>query len=253
MLPHLTGIGQFGPCQSAIGRGPGLVPSAERGHLMKPQSLSRVVVVASAVVLMIVVPTEARQQVVHRHGAPDALTRATQDRGAAVMGFDQEKTTHHFLLHPDGGTIDISVDDLLDQTNLQAIRLHLKKVEVDFGRGDFSMPHAIHAPQSAVKLTHQLRHEVAGAPAHQHVVSAAAPPRPVTHHAVGDMSTLFVPGAATMSRLKTAIRYRYEETTRGGRIAITTANADAVAAIHEFLRYQITEHRTGDPGKVVAR
>ena len=32
-------------------------------------------------------------------------------RGAAAMGFDQDKTTHHFLLYDDGGAIDISVND----------------------------------------------------------------------------------------------------------------------------------------------
>jgi hypothetical protein len=33
----------------------------------------------------------------------------------------------------------------------------------------------------------------------------------------------------------------------GGRVRIHTSNARAVQAIHEFLRFQITEHQTGDP------
>jgi hypothetical protein len=30
-------------------------------------------------------------------------------------------------------------------------------------------------------------------------------------------------------------------------VRITTGNRDALKAVHEFLRYQIREHKTGDP------
>lgn len=54
------------------------------------------------------------------------------------------------------------------------------------------------------------------------------------------------PGAARMAELRSAIRYEYEDTKRGGRVTIRSANAEAVRAVHEFLRYQIREHHTGD-------
>ncbi|HET6898319.1 MAG TPA: hypothetical protein VFK70_08230 [Vicinamibacteria bacterium] len=54
------------------------------------------------------------------------------------------------------------------------------------------------------------------------------------------------PGAATMARLKESIRYRYEPTDRGGRITIDTSNHEARQAIHDFLRFQIRDHRTRD-------
>jgi hypothetical protein len=54
------------------------------------------------------------------------------------------------------------------------------------------------------------------------------------------------PGAATMARLKESIRYRYEATDRGGRVTIDTSNREARKAIHEFLRFQIRDHRTQD-------
>ena len=54
------------------------------------------------------------------------------------------------------------------------------------------------------------------------------------------------PGASTMARLRGAIRYRYEPTDRGGRITIDTSNGEARKAIHEFLRFQIQDHRTKD-------
>ena len=55
------------------------------------------------------------------------------------------------------------------------------------------------------------------------------------------------PGVATMQRLKAAITYSFEVTDRGGVVRLTTSNADARDAIHDFLRYQIKEHGTGDP------
>jgi hypothetical protein len=54
------------------------------------------------------------------------------------------------------------------------------------------------------------------------------------------------PGTTTMKLLKAAIRYHYEEMPSGGRVRIETADTVAAAAIHDFLRFQITEHDTGD-------
>ena len=54
------------------------------------------------------------------------------------------------------------------------------------------------------------------------------------------------PGAATMSKRRAQIRYRYQETERGGRIDITTSDWQALQAVHAFLRFQISDHQTGD-------
>jgi hypothetical protein len=54
------------------------------------------------------------------------------------------------------------------------------------------------------------------------------------------------PGVETMTRLKDQIHYSYEAAENGGRVVISSANAEAVAAIHKFLKFQITEHKTGD-------
>jgi hypothetical protein len=54
------------------------------------------------------------------------------------------------------------------------------------------------------------------------------------------------PGVATMKKRKAFIKYRFKETERGGRIAISTANPKALQAVHRFLRFQIGDHRTGD-------
>jgi len=58
------------------------------------------------------------------------------------------------------------------------------------------------------------------------------------------------PGVAVMIKLKDQILYRYEEITQGGRVIISSENPEAVDAIQSFLRFQITEHRTGDAVEV---
>jgi len=55
------------------------------------------------------------------------------------------------------------------------------------------------------------------------------------------------PGVAALERLKTEVKYEFQKTERGGTVRITTANAEALQAVHEFLRFQIDDHRTGDP------
>jgi len=54
------------------------------------------------------------------------------------------------------------------------------------------------------------------------------------------------PGVPTMKRLKAQIQYKYEETNTGGRVLIHSDNTKAIDAIHDFLRFQIREHHTGD-------
>jgi hypothetical protein len=58
------------------------------------------------------------------------------------------------------------------------------------------------------------------------------------------------PGADTMSRLKADIVYTYEETERGGLVRISAKSPQALAAVHQFLRFQIQDHQTGDPTDV---
>jgi hypothetical protein len=70
--------------------------------------------------------------------------RAMHDRGALAMGFDQQKTVHHFLLYDDGGAIDISAKDPADAKDRDAIRSHLPHIAVMFGRGDFDVPMLVH-------------------------------------------------------------------------------------------------------------
>jgi hypothetical protein len=55
-----------------------------------------------------------------------------------------------------------------------------------------------------------------------------------------------VPGTATMTQLKDQIHWELHETPRGAQLKITADNKPALEAIHQFLRFQIEDHRTGD-------
>jgi hypothetical protein len=137
------------------------------------------------------------------HGASD-------QRGAMVMGFDQTRTTHHFLLFTDGGAIEVSVNDAADAKNRDAIRSHLPHIAKMFGDGDFDAPMLVHDSKN-------------------------------------------VPGTTVMGERKNAIRYHYVETAQGGRVDIVTTDPAALAAVHQFLKYQIAEHKTGDSTTALRR
>jgi len=124
-------------------------------------------------------------------------------RGDKAMGFDHLKTTHHFLLANDGGSIQVEANDLKDTESRDQIRRHLQHIAMMFSEGNFSIPMLVHDKTP--------------------------------------------PGSERMQQLKAEISYKYRETERGALIRISTANQEALRAIHEFLRFQIKEHMTGDP------
>jgi hypothetical protein len=140
------------------------------------------------------------------HSAQMKREAEMKQHGRMAMGFDQDKTTHHFTLTRDGGAIGVSANDSADESTRAQIRAHLQEVALAFGQGNFEKP----------LLTHS---EVP-------------------------------PGVSGMQRHKSAIRYTFEPTDRGGSLRIATSDADALNAIHDFLRYQIREHGTGDPTTV---
>jgi hypothetical protein len=135
--------------------------------------------------------------------AQDARKKEVDARGDHMMGFSHEKTTHHFLLSKDGGSINVSVNDPNDASSRDQIRMHLQHIAKMFAAGDFNAPMFIHDQVP--------------------------------------------PGVPVMKKLKNRIAYKYEESDNGARIRMISSNNDAVAAIHDFLKFQITDHQTGDP------
>lgn len=84
----------------------------------------------------------------------DQRFQEMNQRGNLSMGFDQEKTKHHFRSADDGGAIEVTVNDPQDAANLTAIRTHLKQVAADFAQGDFRSPLATHGelPTGAAEM-----------------------------------------------------------------------------------------------------
>ncbi|MGH9701942.1 MAG: hypothetical protein ACRD4K_01095 [Candidatus Acidiferrales bacterium] len=126
-------------------------------------------------------------------------------RGNQAMGFSHEKTTHHFLLADDGGSIEIQANDPKDIASQDQIREHLGHIVKRFAAGDFEIPMFIHATTP--------------------------------------------PGVPVMKTLRDQIQYGYEKMDRSARVRITTKNAEALDAIHDFLRFQISDHQSGDPAE----
>jgi hypothetical protein len=137
------------------------------------------------------------------HLAQMAKDAALKGRGAVAMGFDQDKTTHHFRLYATGGAIEVVANDAADVTTLSQVRTHLKEIAGEFATADFAKPFATH----------------------------------------GEVP----PGVRTMQAQRSALAFQYEDTPAGGRVRIATSDATVIQAVHEFLRYQIREHATGDP------
>ena len=65
-------------------------------------------------------------------------------RGDHVMGFDHMKTTHHFLLQEQGGSIEVTANNADDVESSKQIRMHLKHIAMMFAEGNFKAPMLIH-------------------------------------------------------------------------------------------------------------
>jgi hypothetical protein len=61
-----------------------------------------------------------------------------------------------------------------------------------------------------------------------------------------------VPGTEGLKRLRDRIVYASDDIRDGGRLRIRTRHARALLAVHEFLRFQIRDHKTGDLEHVTA-
>jgi hypothetical protein len=127
------------------------------------------------------------------------------DRAGQAMGFDQQRTTHHFRIEPTGGVIEVTAKDAADQASIDEIRMHLQHIAVAFGKGDFALPMLVHDTKP--------------------------------------------PGIDTMKARRAMMTFTFEQLQTGGRVVIRTSDEHARQALHEFLRFQIREHHTGDPIK----
>ena len=80
----------------------------------------------------------AAQTVEEKRGA------GVPERGDHVMGFDHEKTVHHFRLTRGGGVIEAEAKDPDDVESRDLVRTHFTHIAAKFAEGDFEAPMLIH-------------------------------------------------------------------------------------------------------------
>ena len=68
--------------------------------------------------------------------SPQEHFSGVNTRGDEAMGFSHEKTTHHFYLFKDGGSIEIASNDPADTDAIQAVHEFLKFQIEDHQTGD---------------------------------------------------------------------------------------------------------------------
>ncbi|MEU8285416.1 hypothetical protein AB0C01_13850 [Micromonospora sp. NPDC048905] len=82
---------------------------------------------------------------------PTPVTSSRQaevaERGASVMPFDLERTTHQFTKSGSGGVQTVTADDPQDASQVALIQQHLHEETSRFRRGDFTDPAAIHGDE----------------------------------------------------------------------------------------------------------
>jgi hypothetical protein len=91
--------------------------------------------IAGLLLLNLYVSAQTGKQPDHTH---------MEERGNAGMGFDQQKTTHHFLLTQDGGVIQVSANSPDDKASVEEIQMHLHHIAGAFASGDFDIPMFVH-------------------------------------------------------------------------------------------------------------
>lgn len=78
-----------------------------------------------------------------QHDASHHTEGTVESRGNQVMGFDQQKATHNFLIQKNGGVIRVTAKEN-DEATVAQIREHLGKIATEFKAGNFVAPELIH-------------------------------------------------------------------------------------------------------------
>jgi hypothetical protein len=131
-------------------------------------------------------------------GGLDERQEDVAERGAEVMPFDLEATTHRFEPTDEGVVQTVVADDPTDAANVALVREHLAAEAERFAGGDYADPAAIHGDD--------------------------------------------MPGLAELEAGADRIDVAYAETSAGGRITYTTADAGLVDALHRWADAQVMDH-----------
>ncbi len=118
------------PMGSRVGRGPGPSARAKQSWLVAGVVIG---LLAAAGAWWAV--SSAREA--HHRGE-------VASRGAQVMPFDLDRTTHVFAPRPNGGVQTVIADDPTDAQRVRLVRTHLRDEAEGFRSGDFSDPLFVH-------------------------------------------------------------------------------------------------------------
>ena len=98
----------------------------------------------------------------HNMGGNSGMSNEDMKRGDRVMGFDHTKTTHHFRLLPDGGSIEVTANSSTDTESRDEIRMHLGHIAKMFAAGNFNAPMLVHdQTPPGVPVMKRLKDEIA--------------------------------------------------------------------------------------------
>lgn len=131
-------------------------------------------------------------------GDADDRQAEVAERGAEVMPFDLDATTHRFEPLDDGLLQTVVADDPADGDQVALVREHLVDEADRFAEGDFDDPASIHGDE--------------------------------------------MPGLEELRSGFEHIDVTYAEVPDGATITYTTAEADLVAALHDWAEAQVTDH-----------
>lgn len=120
------------------------------------------------------------------------------ERGAQVMPFDLDATTHVFDPTDVGGVQRVVADDPADRDQVELIRTHLLAEVARFRNGDFGDPATIHG------------HDM--------------------------------PGLTVLEANASALDITYRDLDDGAEVTYRSADADVVAALHEWFAAQLSDH-----------
>jgi hypothetical protein len=116
-------------------------------RLPAPGTWSRRIALAGAGAALVAAGTGAGLALANRDGDPAGVAERQAEiaaRGAEVMPFDLDRTTHVFTQRPDGGVQVVTADDPDDAEQVRLVREHLSEQAEAFARGDFGDPASIH-------------------------------------------------------------------------------------------------------------
>lgn len=111
---------------------------------MKSRMFMAVIGVVMIALTVFVIHAQHQQKKDNMNSMPGMSNEEMNKRGDHVMGFDHNRTTHHFRLLAQGGIIEVTANSADDVQSRDQIRSHLGHISKMFADGNFNAPMLIH-------------------------------------------------------------------------------------------------------------